>query len=212
MYQLYGLSGSCSMTTHALLICMQQPFEYHSMTPQSIKQPEFLKLNPRGNVPLLLDDGFSIRENVAIISYLCDKHGCSGWTQDLGTQARATQMQWLAYCNSTLHGTYMPAFKAAFGGYANEQTKQDILNSSQTAIQSLWDELDQTLSTRAYLSGDAWGPADVYMSVIAGWNKNLPMLTFTLGSNVQRVIKTVSSQPWFQQAVSEEHTEYKVAA
>ena len=212
MYQLYGISGSCSMTTHALLICMAQPYEYHSMSPQSIKEPAFLKLNPRGNVPILVEDGFIIRENVAIISYLCDKHGCSGWTKEFGTPERATQMQWLAYCNSTLHGAYMPAFKAAYGPFQNEHTKQEVLALSKTTIQSLWDELDQMLSTRACLGGSEWGPADVYMSVIAHWNVNLPMLEFKLGSNVQRVINSVSSQPWFRQAIEEEHFTYSAAA
>ena len=212
MYQLYGLSGSCSMTTHVLLIQMQQSYEYTSMTMEATKSPDFIKINPRGNVPVLLDDGFVIRENVAIITYLCDKHGCSGWTKDLSSHARATQLQWLAYCNSTLHGAYMPAFKAAFGAIKSEDAKQELLTLAQSQIQSCWDELNQTLASRAFLSGDAWGPADIYMSVVAGWNKNLPMLKFTLGSNVQRVIDSVRSLPSFQQAAQEEHLEISAAA
>ena len=211
MYQLYGASGSCSMTTHVLLIAMRQPYEYHSMTMEKMKAPDFIQLNPRGNVPTLTDEGFVVRENVAIITYLCDKHGCSGWTKNLNSHERATQLQWLAYCNSTLHGAYAWAFKAAFGAFQNEQTKQDVLALAQGQIQSYWDELNQVLSTCTYLCGNEWGPADIYMTVIAGWNAKLP-LNLKLGTNVQRVIDACCKLPAFQQAAQEEHFEYSNAA
>jgi glutathione S-transferase len=39
------------------------------------KQPEFLKLNPMGQVPTLLDDGHPMFESSAIINYLGDTYG-----------------------------------------------------------------------------------------------------------------------------------------
>lgn len=212
MYQLYGAPGSCSMTTHILLIAMNQPYEYHSMTMETMKAPDFLKLNPKGNVPVLSDDGYIIRENVAIISYLCDKHGCSGWTQEFGTHERATQMQWLAYCNSTLHGAYGPAFGVAFGRFESAETNRELAPMAQSKIQDGWDELNQVLGTRTFLGGDSWGPADLYMTVIAGWNAKLSGFKIVLGPNVQRVIEAVRALPAFQQAAREEHLELSAAA
>jgi glutathione S-transferase len=37
------------------------------------KRPEFLKLNPRGKVPAIVDDGFALYESAAIVEYLEDK-------------------------------------------------------------------------------------------------------------------------------------------
>src|SRR5260370_15896138 len=37
------------------------------------KRPEFLKLNPRGRVPVIVDDGFALYESAAIVEYLEDK-------------------------------------------------------------------------------------------------------------------------------------------
>ena len=38
------------------------------------KRPEFLKLNPRGKVPVIVDDGFALYESAAIVEYLEDKN------------------------------------------------------------------------------------------------------------------------------------------
>ena len=38
------------------------------------KAPEFLKLNPRGKVPVLKDDGFVLSESLAIMAYLDKKY------------------------------------------------------------------------------------------------------------------------------------------
>jgi glutathione S-transferase len=37
------------------------------------KRPDFLKLNPRGKVPVIVDDGFALYESAAIVEYLEDK-------------------------------------------------------------------------------------------------------------------------------------------
>src|SRR3712207_7572612 len=42
-------------------------------TPTS--RPEFLRLNPTAQVPVVLDGGLVLRESHAILRYLCLKHG-----------------------------------------------------------------------------------------------------------------------------------------
>jgi glutathione S-transferase len=37
------------------------------------KRPEFLVLNPRHRVPVIVDDGFSLYESAAIVEYLEDR-------------------------------------------------------------------------------------------------------------------------------------------
>lgn len=64
----------------------------------------FLKLNPRGQVPVLDDDGTVIWDSLAILVYLARKYGGERW---LPSEAKdlAQVMQWLAVMeNETLYG------------------------------------------------------------------------------------------------------------
>lgn len=61
--------------------------------------PEFLKLNPTGQVPCVIDEGFVMRESHAILRYLAAKHGATA-LYPAGLQRRQqieAWMDWVAY-------------------------------------------------------------------------------------------------------------------
>lgn len=43
-----------------------------------LKTPEYLRLNPRGKVPAIVDEGFALYESAAIVEYLEEKYPRSG--------------------------------------------------------------------------------------------------------------------------------------
>lgn len=43
-----------------------------------LKAPEFLRINPAGAIPALVDDGFALAESLAINLYLAKKYGTAG--------------------------------------------------------------------------------------------------------------------------------------
>jgi glutathione S-transferase len=59
------------------------------------RTPEFLKLNPRGQVPVLDDAGTVIWDSQAILGYLGVKYGSGKWWPD-DPLALAQVLQWLA--------------------------------------------------------------------------------------------------------------------
>lgn len=67
-YTLYYKPGACSMAMHVILNELNVPFE--AVKQDDLKAPDFLKLNPRGQVPLLIVDGEPVKEGAAIITYL----------------------------------------------------------------------------------------------------------------------------------------------
>lgn len=66
------------------------------------KVPEFLALNPNGQVPVLIDGDFVLWESNAVLLYLTESYGQGTlWTQD--PQVRARMYQWLGWQASELN-------------------------------------------------------------------------------------------------------------
>ena len=65
------------------------------------KQPAYLKLNPRGEVPVLEDNGTVIWDSAACLAYVARKHGGEKWLP--GTpKEMAEVMQWIALAASEI--------------------------------------------------------------------------------------------------------------
>jgi len=56
------------------------PYDLKSMSfsDGSLKTPEYLEINPRGKVPTIVDDGFSLYESATILEYLDEQYPDSG--------------------------------------------------------------------------------------------------------------------------------------
>ncbi len=201
-YTLYYKPGACSMAVHVILNELGVPFD--TVNQADLKAPDFVKLNPRGQIPLLIVDGEPVKEGAAIITYLLDTHA-----NDLLPKsgiARAKALEWLMWCNASLH----PACSRMF--WLNKQnfddaTKAELAKLFTAQIQSLWDEADARLATTKYLAGDKITASDILLAVIANWG-----LPVTLGANVKRVLKDVVTRPAYQKALAAEQVEYKAAA
>ena len=55
-------------------------------------QPDFAKINPSRQVPVLEDDGFTLSESSAILKYLADKIGSPAYPKDLKKRAKVNEM------------------------------------------------------------------------------------------------------------------------
>ena len=66
------------------------------------KQPSFLKLNPRGQVPVLEDEGRVFWGSTAALVYIARRHGGETWLPS-DPAAMAEVMQWLELAQNEIH-------------------------------------------------------------------------------------------------------------
>ena len=115
--ELYFAPGACSFVPHVALEAVKaatgQAFE-----PKLVKlhkgehqTPEYLALNPNGQVPVLVVDGKPLIQIVAICDYLDRSYPKAGL---LPTEpwARAQALSQLAWMNNTVHPTFTHVFRA----------------------------------------------------------------------------------------------------
>ena len=72
--------------------------------------PEFLALNPNGQVPVVIDDGFVLWESGAVLRYLAEKAGSDLWPTDL--RERALVDQWTTWQATELNPAWSYAGRA----------------------------------------------------------------------------------------------------
>lgn len=207
MYDLYYSPGVCSMSVHVALNELGVEFTPYKvdLSKGEHKEPEYLKINPRGQVGALNTPDGLITENAAMIIYLNDKHG--GELIPSGGFERAQALQWLMYANSTLHPTYA---KALFS--IRNEASEKIIKTACDGVQSQWDLVEKQLeeSGGPYLLGERFSAGDIYVAVVANW-QFIPHLP-TFGPKTQAMLKNVIARPSYQKAIATEEIEYKACA
>ena len=209
MYKLYYSPGACSMAIHVALNECNQPVTLEKINIQEPRPPEFLKINPRGQVPVLVDGDLVIREGAAILVYLLEKHK-SPLLPSAGKE-RAVAFEWLMFCNATLHPSYARCFFLMRN--AKDDAKEQLLGTGVAMINKLWDEVEQRLGQSAWLAGDNITIADILMTVIANWNNYLPNPeAIKIGPRTKKLLQTVIARPAYKKALEIEQVQYKAAA
>ncbi|XP_063371562.1 glutathione S-transferase 1-1-like [Cydia fagiglandana] len=157
-------------------------------------KPEYLKLNPQHTVPTLVDDGLSLWESRAIITYLANKYGKGSTLYPEEPRARALVDQRLYFDIGTLYQRFADYFyPQLFGGAPADQGK---LQKIEEALKFL----DTFLEGQKYVAGPNLTLAD--LSLIASVSSfEATDIDFKKYSNVKRWYETVkSTAPGYQEA------------
>ncbi len=139
-----------------------QPYriEYVDLAKGSHKRPEFLKLNPMGKLPTIVDHGIPIAESGAILTYLSDKYSSGILAPELHDPRRADYLRWLFFAAGVMEPAFgekffkweVPARQVAWGDFA----------SMERATTS-------ALSPGPWLLGDQFTAADVFVGSNLHW-------------------------------------------
>lgn len=209
MMKLYYASGACSFAVHAMLIESGAHFEAHKIDLQKGegKTPEFLKLNSRGQIPVLVDGDLVIREGAAILNHLAEKFDSP--LMPKSGASRTVAMEWMMFANATLH----PAYSRCY--FINRQdidatAKAKVMDACCASVQALWDDVEAQLNKGTkYIAGNEVTIGDTMLCVMANWGIATPP---KLGAKTKALIAEVSRRPSYQAALAAEGVDYKAAA
>ncbi len=104
--KLHFAPQSCALVSLIALEETGHPFEVElvALSEGAQRTPEYLALNPKGKVPVLIVDGKPMTETVAILTFLAGTFPEKKLLPDPGDlQGRCEVLSDLAYCASTLH-------------------------------------------------------------------------------------------------------------
>jgi glutathione S-transferase len=132
---------------------MEIPYEVHglSLQAQDQKQDWFLKINPNGRIPAIVDrdeGNFAVFESGAVMIYLAEK---SGKFLPTDVKGRSRVIQWLMFQMSGI-GPMMGQANV-FGRYWHE-VYQPAIDRYRNESRRLFEVLNNQLKDNEYLAGD----------------------------------------------------------
>jgi glutathione S-transferase len=165
--KLYHMPGACSLADLIVLGWVGAPHDIVPMTIDSIKSPDYLAINPGGNVPLLVHDDFVLTENVAILGYLADLYPQAQLAGDGSARGRAEVMRWLAFLNSDVHKAFKPLFSPS-RFLEQRDLDEQLADNARRHIRHYLERIDAALDSREWLTGQR-SIADPYLYVVLRW-------------------------------------------
>jgi len=170
MIKIYGhpqtSAGRCYWLMEELGLKYQQvPLD---MKAGEHKSPEYLKLNPNGKIPCLIDDDLVLWESMAINHYLTEKHKPELFGSGLKEKARTMQWNYWAIVEYQ-----KPLIDMLIQMIFVPEPKRDheVIKKSRERAIVLNELLDQELSGKNYLIQHDFTLADLNVASVAKINK-----------------------------------------
>ena len=163
--KLYYSPGACSLSPHIALL---EAGLAHDLTKVDLKAKkledgsDFLKVNPKGQVPTLqLDDGSILTEGPVIVQAIADKAAGKNLAPASGSTERYRLQEWLNFITSELHKNFSPLFAPVL----SDETKQFFRDRLMGKLK----HVDEKLAGHDYLMGNAFSVADGYLYTMLRW-------------------------------------------
>ncbi len=161
---LFAAPGTCARVTAIALEEAGRPFESRVIRflKGEHKSPEFKAINPKGKVPALRIDGVTLTENVAILTYLNERHPEAGLLpKTTSATQRVDHLADLCFCSATLHPLVtrirMPQF------FAGPEHARAVWSAGCGAMQEYFGLVEDRLARQPWWYGDAWSVMDAYL-------------------------------------------------
>ncbi len=199
----YFAPGACSLASHIALEEAGAQFEPKPISLRKGQQmtPEYLALNPKGKVPMLVVDGLPLTENPAIITYLASLYP-DAKLLPAGNSAQALQgLSLISFCAAGIH----PVLSRFFGPQRFcdlPDATPNVIALATAANAKNFAIIDKMLEGKEYMLG-SFSAVDGYLLVFWRWCQHLKIDT-TAFKYYAALAERVSARPAVQRALARE--------
>jgi glutathione S-transferase len=205
MIHLYYYPGNASLTPHMLLEELGVPFELELVDRANAahKSPDYLKLNPNGLIPVLVDGDLVLYETAAICLHLADTHPDARLAPSLRTAERAHFYKWLVWSTNTLQAMLLHYFYGErLVDEGNAAAAAQVKSHAEASVGGMLDQLDAQLASHGqdWLLGATFSAVDPFVLMLCRWTRGFSRPARTLphlGPYLQRVLARPATQRVF---------------
>jgi glutathione S-transferase len=199
--RLYGFAGTRSQRALWGLKEVDADFEFVSVNLREgeHKRPEFLRINPAGKVPVLVDGDQIIPESAAIVLYLADKYPEKG-LMPVDLSERAQAYRWTLFAVTELEQPLWRITRHTLL-YPPEKRSPADIELAREDFRTMAVILEKHLDGREFIVGNKLSVADCVTAYLIDWANELKLLdTFP---QLQAYLERLYARPEAPQRIAE---------
>ena len=197
--KLYYSPGACSLSPHIALLEAGLPYDLVKVDLRAKKLEngdDFLKINPKGQVPALaLDSGELVTEGPVIVQMIADKARDKNLAPSRDSTERYKLLEWLNFITTELHKNFGPMFSPVLADDAKAFFKDRVMGK--------FKYVDSQLGGGEYLMGKHFTVADGYLFTMLSWADRMKFDLSAL-PNLLAYQARVAARPKVQEALNKE--------
>ncbi|MGN7753426.1 glutathione S-transferase family protein [Sinorhizobium sp. 22678] len=201
MMKLYGLGPTRSLRALWALQELDAEFEFvrvNILAGENL-HPDFLRLNPAGKLPVLVDGDFVLTESAAIVMYLAEKYGDKG-LMPADLKERAQAYRWSLFAVTELEQPLWRIAKHTFLYPEDKRLPEDVALAREE-FAAMAAVLDRHMDGRAFIVGDNITVADCVTAYVLDWgNENGLIDSFP---NLKAYLERMYARPRAPQRIAE---------
>lgn len=176
MMKLYGLGPTRSLRALWALQELDADFEFIpvNLLGGENRHPDFLRLNPAGKVPVLVDGDMVLTESAAIVMYLAEKYAAKGlMPADLTERAQA--YRWSLFAVTELEQPLWRISKHSFLYPEDKRLPEDIALAREE-FAAMAQVLERHMDGRTFVVGDRISIADCVTVYVIDWGNEVGLV------------------------------------
>ncbi len=204
MLKLYGYPASRSIRAAWALEEAGAEYEYIKvdLAAGEGRSAGYLRLNPGGKVPVLVDGDRVLVESAAICVHVGERFPDSRLVPAANAGAeRDAFWQWMFFVNSELEQPLWTLAKHRFA-LPKDKRVRAVLDTAKWEFGIAAKILDQHLAGRRFIAGDAFSAADILASQTLRWASNIHLPLPSPAS--EAYLQSMLQRPAFQRALQRE--------
>lgn len=201
MFKLYARKGAGSAAIEAMLALCGAPYvveDVPRLADGSIP-PSFYRINPRGEVPvLILPDDSTMTESAAMLIYLGDQFPAAGLAPPLASPPRPRYLRWMLFLATTVYLSDLRMYYPA--NYTTDPAAAPGIKAK--AIAAMVRELAilaDAIGRGPFILGETMSAVDIYAAMLASWAPDVPAL-YASHPNIKVLCERVAAVPAVAQA------------
>jgi glutathione S-transferase len=175
MYALYYYPGNASLLPHMVLRELGAPFELRLVdrTQDAQKSVDYLRLNPNGHIPVLVDGELVLFETAAIVLHLVDLHPEAGLAPRPGTPERAQFYKWMVHLTNTPQAEYRAWFYP-WQHVVDRAMHESVKQAAGLRLDRMFKVIADQLGEGPWLLGQRFSAADLFLFMLVRWGRQMP--------------------------------------